>query len=99
MDAERPPQRTMKRISNKKTGNAQGVSGFISERKKLFLSVLVSLIEHINSSSGVDNLGLAGVEWVRCVGNLDLNERVGNTFDLKSLLGVHAGACDEHYLV
>ncbi len=68
-------------------------------RKKLFLSALVSLVEHINSSGGIDDLGFAGVERVRRIRNLDLHERVGDTFDLEGLLGVHAGARDEHYLV
>ena len=35
--------------------------------RKLFLAGLVSLIEHINSSGGVDNLHLTGIERVRCV--------------------------------
>lgn len=67
--------------------------------QKLFLAGLVSLIEHINSAGGIDDLHLAGVERVRCVRNLKLHERVFNSFDGDGLLARGAGAGDEYVLV
>ena len=65
----------------------------------LLLAALVTLIEHINTTGAVDNLHLAGVERVRRVGNLKLYEGVLNAVDHDGLLGVGAGAGDEHVLV
>ncbi len=72
---------------------------YLFVRKKLFLSALVPLIEHINASGGIDDLGLAGVERVRCVGDLKLHERIFNTVNGDGLLGVGAGAGDEYIFV
>lgn len=72
----------------------------IPEKKSfLFLSALVSLIEHINATGGIDDFGLAGVERMRSVGNLDLYERIFNALDYNGLLGCSAGAGDEYVFV
>ena len=69
------------------------------KRKNLFLAGLVSLIELVNASGGVDDLRFAGVEGMRSVGNLDLHEGVFNSFNLDGLLGVDARAGDEYIFV
>ena len=72
----------------------------LSGRKKLlFLSVLVSLVELVNATGGVNDLDLAGVEGMRGVGDLNLHKRIFNTFDLDGLLGIDAGAGDEYIFV
>ena len=58
--------------------------------QKLFLAALVSLVEFVNATGGVNKLDFASVEWVRCVGNLDLHNRVGNSVNLESLFGLSA---------
>ena len=63
------------------------------------LAGLVTLIELVNSAGGVDDLDFAGVERMRSVGNLKLYEGVLNAVDHDGLLGVGAGAGDEHVLV
>jgi hypothetical protein len=68
-------------------------------REELLLAVLVTLIEHINTAGGIDDLHLAGVERVRCVGNLKLYEGVLDTVNGDVLLAGGAGAGDEHVLV
>ena len=65
----------------------------------LLLPGLVSLIEHINSAGGVDNLGLACVERVRAAGDLKLHYRVLNSIDNNRFLRIHAGTGDEYLLV
>ena len=68
-------------------------------RGSLLLPGLVSLIEHINSAGGVDNLGLACVERVRAAGDLKLHYRVLNSIDNNRFLRIHAGTGDEYLLV
>lgn len=58
-------------------------------RGELLLSALVSLVEHINTTGGINDLGLTGVEWVRGVRDLDLYEWIGNALDLDGLLRTH----------
>jgi hypothetical protein len=83
----------------KKKSNGLAAALFMLVERMLFLSCLVSLIEHINTAGGIDNLGLAGVEGVRCVGNLDLYERILDTVDGDGLLGGGATPGDEDVLV
>jgi len=64
-------------------------------RKNLFLAVLVSLVEHIDATGGVNELHLARVERVGSVGNLQLHQRVLDAFDLDGLLGGGAATGDE----
>ena len=72
----------------------------LSGRKKLlFLSVLVSLVELVNVTGGVNDLDLAGIEGMRGVGDLNLHKRILNTLDDDGLLGVNAGAGDEYIFV
>ena len=71
----------------------------VLDRRKLLLAGLVSLVEHINSAGGVDDLHLAGVERVRRVRNLKLYEGVFNTVDGDVLLAGGAGAGDEYIIV
>ena len=88
-------------LSLKKNKGMTFLSPPVFRRKKplLFLSVLVSLIEHINTTGGIDDFGLTGVERMRCIGNLDLYERIFNALDNDGLLGRSAGAGDEYVLV
>ena len=72
---------------------------FILSARELFLASLVPLIELVNAAGGVDDLGLAGVEGMRSVGNLNLHEGVLNAFDLDRLLGVDARTGDEYIIV
>lgn len=58
--------------------------------QKLFLAILVSLVEFVNATGGVNKLDFASVEWVRSVGNLDLYNRIGYTVNLESLFGLCA---------
>lgn len=57
-----------------------------SNERRLLLACLVSLIEHINSSGGIDDFHLAGVERMRGVRNLKLYEGVFNTVNGDGLL-------------
>ena len=68
-------------------------------RGSLLLPGLVSLIEHINSAGGVDNLGLACVERVRAAGDLKLHYRVLNSINNNRFLCVNAGTGDAYILV
>ena len=68
-------------------------------RSAVSIAVLVALVEHINTAGGIDDLHLAGVERVRCVGDLKLHEGVLDTVDGDVLLAGGAGAGDEHVLV
>ena len=72
---------------------------FPIEKKELFLSCLVPLVELVNATGCVDDFHLAGVEGMRCVGNLYLHKRVFNTVDSDRLLRVCAGTGDEHVFV
>ena len=68
-------------------------------KKRLFLPALVSLVELVNATGGVNDLDLAGVEGMRGVGNLNLHKRILNTLDDDGLLGIDAGAGDEYIFV
>ena len=68
-------------------------------REELFLLACVSLIEFVNAACGVNEFHLTGVEWVRCVGNLEFHYWVFNTFNLNGLSGVGAGTGDEHLVI
>ena len=76
---------------------SQSFNNLVSQ--KLFLAGLVSLVEHINAAGGVDDLGLAGVEGMRSVGNFNLHKRIFNTLDGYRLLCGGAAAGDEHIFV
>ena len=69
------------------------------EKDNLFLSALVSLVELVHAAGGVDEFDFAGVERMRSVGNLNLNYRILNTFNLDGLLGGSAGTGDEYRFV
>ena len=57
--------------------------------KKLLL-LCVSLVEFVNTTSGIYELHLTCVEWVRCVRDLELNNWVLYAIDLDGLLSVRA---------
>ena len=57
---------------------------------KELLLLCVSLVELINTTCGVNELHLTCVEWVRCVRDLELYNRVLNALDFDGLLGVRA---------
>ena len=67
--------------------------------QELLLACLVALIELVNTSGGIDDFHLAGVEGVRSVGNLKLHKRILNTVDNQRLLGGGAAAGDEYIFV
>lgn len=67
--------------------------------QKLLLTVLVSLVEFVDAAGCVNEFDFASVEWVRCVGNLDLYDRVLNAVNNDGLLCLGARACDEHSVV
>ena len=54
------------------------------------LLLCVSLIEFVNTSSGVYELHLTSVEWVRCVRDLEFDNRVLDAINLDGLLCVRA---------
>ena len=83
----------------KRAAGCRGRAFNLFVARRLFPAGLVSLIEHINSAGAVDDFHLAGVERVRCVGNLKLYERVLNTVNGDVLLAGSAGAGDENLLV
>ncbi len=58
--------------------------------QKLLLTVLVSLVEFVNAAGGVNELDFACVEWVRCVGDLDLYNRILNSVNHEGLFGLGA---------
>ena len=66
---------------------------------RLFLAVLVSLVEFVDATGGVNELDLASVEGVRGVGDLNLHDRVLDAVHHESLFGLSAGTGDEHGLV
>ena len=68
-------------------------------RRRLFLAVLVSLVEFVDATGGVNELDLASVEGVRGVGDLNLHDRVLDAVHHESLFGLSAGTGDEHGLV
>ena len=67
--------------------------------QELLLTVLVSLVEFVNTTGGVNELDFACVEWVRGVGDLDLHNRILNSVNNESLFGLGAGTGDEHGVV
>ena len=66
---------------------------------KELLLLCVSLVELINTTCCVNELHLTCVEWVRCVRDLELYNRVLNALDFDGLLSVRARAGDEHLIV
>ena len=58
--------------------------------QKLLLTVLVSLVEFVDASGGVNELDFTGVEWVRGVGDLDLYNRILNSVNNESLFCLRA---------
>ena len=54
------------------------------------LLLCVSLVELINATCSVDELHLTCVEWVRCVRDLELNNRILDALDFDGLLCVRA---------
>ena len=69
------------------------------KQSRLFLPVLVPLVEFVNAAGGVDDLDFAGVEGMGCVGNLNLHEGILDSVNNKGLLGGGAGTGDENVLV
>lgn len=58
--------------------------------QKLLLAVLVSLVEFVDASGGVNELDFTGVERVRGVGDLDLDNRILNSVNFEGLFGLGA---------
>lgn len=54
------------------------------------LPLCVSLVELVNATCCVDELHLTCVEWVRCVRDFELYNRISNSIDFDSLLCVCA---------
>ena len=65
----------------------------------LFPAVLVSLVEFVDATGGVNELDLASVEGVRGVGDLNLHNRVLDAVHHQSLFGLRTGTGDEHGFV
>ena len=73
---------------------------FLSVPEKiLLLAVLVPLLEFVDATGGVNELDFASVERVRCVGNLNLHNRILDSVNYESLFGLSAGTGDEHGVV
>lgn len=68
-------------------------------KKLLLLTILVTLVEFVNTAGGINELNLTGVERVRGVRDLDLYDRIFNAVNFKGLLGGCARACDEYGVV
>ena len=58
----------------------------LSRIGRLLLSALVSLIEFVNTSGGIDKLDFACVERMGGVGNLDFHNRVLNAVNHERVL-------------
>ncbi len=67
--------------------------------RKLFLAVLVSLVEFVDASGGVNELDFACVERVGCVGDLDLDNRIFDSVNNEGLFSLCARAGYEHGVV
>lgn len=67
--------------------------------RKLFLAVLVSLVEFVDSSGGVNELDFACVERVGCVGDLDFDNRILNSVNNEGLFCLRTRAGYEHGVV
>lgn len=65
----------------------------------LLLSVLVPLVEFVNTTGGVNELDFTGVERMRGIGDLNLDDGVLNTINHEGFLCGSAGTGDEHGVV
>ena len=68
-------------------------------RSFLLLTILVTLVEFVNAAGGVNELDFTGIEGVRCVGNLNLYNRIFNTVNNQSFLCGCAGTGYEYCVV
>ena len=83
----------------KKPRNLRGFFCLSFPVQKLLLAVLVSLVEFVDAAGCVNKLDFASVEWVRCVGDLDLYDRILNAVNNDGLFCLGARACYEHSVV
>ena len=89
-------------IDNKKNSSP---SGLLSLQEHSFLLVLlivalcVTAHKLINATSGIYQLNLTCVEWVRCVGDFHLIHGIGFAVHLDGLLCRNGGPAQKHVVV
>ena len=68
-------------------------------RLVLLAALCIAAHELVYATCCVDELRLTCVEGVRSVGDFQLNERIGLTFELDGLVGLAGRAAEEHVTV
>ena len=67
--------------------------------RRLLLDVTVTVHEAVYATSGINELALTGVEWVRSAGDFYLYYRIGLAFELYGVVGLASRTCEEHVAV